>query len=232
MTDRQENKYSMYLAVQKACNNNSSIWSGFVALANAFSDFEAIMQQIEDARLIQEGNITGVAENKQKEEDEMIDKTIEVASAVFAYASDIGDNELRVKVGYSPSKLRRSRDTILKDRCQLVHDEANNVVAALGDYGIVAADLTDLQNEINDYTDIIAMPRTAIGTRATATAQLVIFFRQGDGILKNRVDKLMEKYPKVEKVFYRSYHNARVIVDLGVRKEKEDIVGIDDVGIH
>lgn len=223
MTDRQENKRSMYLAVQRVCNRHNNIWSGLGAFVTAFGDFEGIIQQIGDARLIQEGQTVGIAENKQKEEDEMIDKTIEVGSAVFAYASDIGDNELREKIDYSPSSLRRSRDTVLKDRCQLVHDEANNVIANLSDYGIVAADLTDLQNAIDNYVDIIAKPRTAIGTRATATTQLVDLFKQGDGVLNDRMDRLVEQYKKDEQKFYREYKNARIIVDLGKRFEREEI---------
>lgn len=223
MTDRQENKRSMYLAVQRVCNRHNSVWSGLGAFVTAFGDFEGIIQQIEDARLIQEGQTTGITENKQKEEDEMIDKTIEVGSAVFAYASDTGNNELKEKVDYSPSALMRSRDTILRDRCKLVHDETEKIISELGDYGIVETDLTELQKEIDDYTEIIAKPRTAIGTRATATTQLVELFKQGDNDLNDRMDRLVEQYKKDEKKFYREYRNARIIVDLGKRFEREEI---------
>ena len=223
MNDRQENKLSMYLAVQKVCNQNNSVWSGLGAFVTAFGDYEGIIQKIRDARLIQEGQTVGISENKQKDEDEMIDKTIEIGSAVFAYASDISNNELREKIDYSPSSLRRARDTILKDRCQLVHDEANNVIANLSDYGIAAADLTDLQNAIDNYVDIIAKPRTAIGTRATATTQIVDLLKLGDNVLNDRMDRLVEQYKKDEQKFYRGYRNARIIVDLGKRFEREAI---------
>ncbi|MBI9038529.1 MAG: hypothetical protein JEY97_10380 [Bacteroidales bacterium] len=217
MTDRQENKFSMYLAVQIVCNNFGIIWGEFIAFVKAFGDLQAIISQITETRLIQEGNTKGVAENKQKEEDEMINKTVSIASAVFAYASEIGDNELREKINYSPSKLKFSRDTILRDRCQLVHEEASKVIDNLGDYGILAADLVELQKEIDDYAAIIAKPRTAIATRATATAHLIELFKQGDEILYDRLDKLMEQYKSNNPDFYVNYKNARSIVDLGVR---------------
>jgi len=185
-----------------------------------FGDFQAIISQIMETRLIQEGKTTGVAENKQKEEDEMINKTVSIASAVFAYASVIGDNELKEKINYSPSKLRKSRDTILRDRCQLVHEETSKVIDDLGDYGILAADLEELQQEIDDYAAIIALPRTAIGTRATATAQLIELFKQGDDVLNSRLDKLTEQYKSNNPDFYISYKNARSIIDLGVRHEE------------
>jgi hypothetical protein len=220
MTDRQENKMSMYLAVQIVCNSFGIVWSEFVAYVKTFGDFQAIISQIMETRLIQEGKTTGVAENKQKEEDEMINKTVSIASAVFAYASVIGDNELKEKINYSPSKLRKSRDTILRDRCQLVHEETSKVIDDLGDYGILAADLEELQQEIDDYAAIIALPRTAIGTRATATAQLIELFKQGDDVLNSRLDKLTEQYKSNNPDFYISYKNARSIIDLGVRHEE------------
>ena len=220
MTDRQENKFSMYLAVRIVCNSYGIVWSEFVAYVKTFGDFETIISQIMETRLIQEGKTTGVAENKQKEEDEMINKTVSIASAVFAYASVIGDNELKEKINYSPSKLRKSRDTILRDRCQLVHEETSKVIDDLGDYGILAADLEELQQEIDDYAAIIALPRTAIGTRATATAQLIELFKQGDDVLNSRLDKLTEQYKSNNPDFYISYKNARSIIDLGVRHEE------------
>ena len=222
MTDKQENKRSMYIAVQKVCNANNSVWSGLPAFVTAFGEYETTIADIDTQRQIQEGKTTGITENKQKEEDEMIQITLEIAAAVYAYASKINDNELRDKVSYSPSDLRNSRDTILKDICQVIHDEANNVIANLADYGKTPADLTQQQSEIDDYAAILAKPRTAIGTRATATSKLVELFQQGDDLLKNQLDKLMVNYQTSEPKFYSQYQNARIIVDLGRRSRGND----------
>jgi len=147
----------------------------------------------------------------------MIQATVEIAAAVFAYASKINDNELKQKVNYTPSDLRNSRDTILKDICQTIHNEANAVVANLADYGKTPADLAQQQQEIDDFAAILAKPRTAIGTRATATTRLVALFQQGDDLLKNQLDKLMVNYQTSEPKFHNQYQNARIIIDLGRR---------------
>ncbi len=219
MTDKQDNKRSMYIAVQRVCNSNNSIWSGLPAFVRVFGDFETTVANIDAQSQVQEGKTTGITENKQKEEDEMIQITLEIAAAVYAYASLNGDNELRDKVSYSPTHLRRSRDNILKDICQVIHDEANKVITNLTDYGKTPADLTQMQKEIDDYAAILAKPRTAIGTRATATTHLVELFTQGDDILKSRLDKLMLSYQNTEPVFYQTYQNVRNIVDLGARRQ-------------
>ena len=221
MTDGQDNKRSMYIAVQRVCNSNNSTWSGLPAFVNAFGNFENAIAGIDTQRQIQEGRTTGITENKQKEEDEMIQITLEIAAAVYAYASIIGDNELRDKVSYSPSYLRNSRDNTLKDISQVIHDEADKVIANLADYGKTPADLAQLQKEIDDFAAILAKPRTAIGTRSTATTRLVELFQQGDDLLKNQLDKLMISYQNSEPVFYQTYQNGRIIVDLGVRRKTE-----------
>lgn len=221
MTDNQENKRSMNIAVQKVCKKFKSIWSGIPAFVKAFADFETNIDDIETQRLIQEGKITGIATNKQKEEDEMIQLTIEIVGAVYAYAAENEDNELMEKVNYSPNGLSKERDTVLKDICQLIHNEAKNVVTNLADYDKTPADLNQLQKEINDFKDILTKPRTAIVTRSTATSQLVVLTKISDNILKTRMDKLMESSKTKERKFYMAYKSARIIVDLGVRHKQK-----------
>lgn len=215
MTNYQENKRSMYLAIQNVCNANKTIWSGLPAFVETFTNFENIITDINIQRQIQEGKTIGVTENKQKEKDEMIQKTIEIASVVYAYAAKIKDNELRQKVNYSPSTLQDKRDTELKDICQLIHDEANTVISYIADYGKSSADLVKLQKEINDYTDILAKPRTAVGTKATATTKLVELFQNSDDLLNNQIDKLIISYQNTSPKFYQQYQSARIIINLG-----------------
>lgn len=205
----------MYLAVQNVCNANNTLWNAMPAFVQAFTDFGTTLADIGAQTQIQEGKTTGITQNKQQEEDEMIQATIEIAAAVYAYASRIGDNNLRTRVSYSPSQLRDMRDTTLRDTCQNIHDTAATIIADLADYGKTPADLDQQQQEINDYAAILAEPRTAIGTRATATARLTELFQQADDLLKNQIDKLMLTWQNTQNQFYKQYQNARIIIDLG-----------------
>ena len=221
MTDEQENKLSMGLAVQKVVNQNNGIWSGLPAFVTAFSDYEAIITDIQNNRVVQEMDTKGVTLDKGSAEAVLIEKTLVVSTGVYAYAVAVNNNTLKAKVNYSPSALRRSRDTILRDICQLIHDEANAVILDLADYGILPADLTDLQNKIGAYNNAIAAPREAITDRSRATEELKEFFKLMDVVLNDRVDKLMEQFKKDNPKFHRQYFNARIIVDLGVRHGEE-----------
>jgi hypothetical protein len=214
MTDRQENKISMYFVVEDVCKKSESVWSEMHAFEEAFGLFTECIGEIKETRLIQEGKITGIAETKRKTEKKLIDLAVSIGSAIFAYSNVVGNIELKEKIYYSPSELRNSRDTILRDRCQLIHNEANKYIDSVADYGVSAEGLEEFQILINDFAGLIAKPRNAIGKRVASTARLVELFKQGDDILYNRMDKLAEMFRVSNKDFYLSYKNARIIVDM------------------
>lgn len=215
MFNAQENKRSMYITIKDVLSKSKQIWNSLPAFQEAVNEFETTIANIDIQRLIQEGKTTGISEDKQKLSTEMMQLTNEFASTIFAYASKTGNNELMKKVSYSPSKLTNARDTILKDICQLVHSEATNIIAQLADYGKTQADLEKLSKAIDNFNTILAKPRTAIALRKTATTKLVELFKNGDNILKNRLDKLVENFQQSQPKFYKEYKTARIIINTG-----------------
>lgn len=222
MKNVQENKLSMYYAVQKVCSTGSPIWTGLPGFVTAFNGFELNIGKIKDAIEVQETKIKGVAEKKEQLEDKMIDKALEVAHAVFAYATDQEDLTLRGKMNFTRSEFKRTRDSIIIEKCRLIHDEANAVISSLASYGIISATLTDLTTRINNFVGYVAAPRTSITQRKGATMELVELFNECDLILKSKLDKLMEQFKTTQPKFYKHYFNARIIIDLGTRFEKEE----------
>jgi len=222
MTNKQENKNSMYQAVIRKCQKFESLWIDIPAFEPALNEFKAAFTAIQTANEHQMVRITGIAEAKQKEEDEMIAKTLELSSAVFAYASITNNFELKRMVDFSPSSLKRMSDTELKSMCKLVSKAAISVAKALENYGISATDIEDLDKEIMDYENMIAEPREAVTTRAKATAQLAELFPIADTILKEQLDKLMMIFKAKHPDFYTEYFNSRKIIDLGVRHQSSD----------
>jgi hypothetical protein len=220
MRAKQENKLSMYYAVQKVCKANNLVWNGLPAFVTAFGDYETNIGKIEDALGAQEKNITGVSQDKDAIEDSMIDKALEVANAVFAYASDKGDFTLKGKVDFSRSDLKQVRDSFAMQRCQIIKDEATLIVAALASYGVTANDLKTLQTRIDAFGGILAAPRTAITERKGATDEIGKLLRKVDGILTNKLDKLVEKFKVPSPEFYRLFFDARKIVNIGTRHEE------------
>lgn len=224
MKNAQENKLSMYYAVQKVCNTASPIWSGLPGFVTAFNGFETNIIKIKSAIEVQETKLKGIALKKEQLEDLMIDKALEVAHAVFAYATDQLDLALKEKMNFTRSEFKRTRDSVIIEKCQLIHDEASAIVGSLASYGITPATLTMLSTRINDFSGNVAAPRTSITERKGATMELVELFNESDLILKSKLDKLMEQFKTTQPKFYNQYFNARIIIDLGTRFDKEEEV--------
>ena len=94
MNQTLENKLSMYLAVQKVCADNNSIWSGIVACATAITDLQNKVNEIVTVRQVQESNPTGITQDKQVKRDVMIEQAMFVKGAVQAYSTNTSNNEL------------------------------------------------------------------------------------------------------------------------------------------
>jgi hypothetical protein len=215
MTDRQENKRSMYLSVRKVVNDFTAAWSGLPAFVNANGEFNSGLDELDMTRLIQESATEGVTQDKQQAKDEVVTMAIKVGSATYAYATVTENLTLQALVGYTKSELDKSRDTVLIDKLQIIYGAGNDNVANLADYGILPADITAFDGLIAAYVDQVQNPRVAIGDGAAATDHLVEVIEKIDGILKKKMDKLMEVLKNSNGEFYVKYRKARIIVDLG-----------------
>lgn len=217
MTHIQENKNSMFYAVIRKCLKFESVWRSIPAFEAAFDEFNFLFKAIQAANENQLRSITGITDAKQKEEDEMIARTLEVASSVYAFARLAENHELKRMVDFSPSTLKNMSDTELRSMCSMVSRTATSVLVELKDYGTTVADINILEKEIEDYGNIIMEPRKALSTRAKATAHMVDLFPKADRILKERMDKILMLFKAKQPDFYAEYFNARRINYLGMR---------------
>lgn len=214
MNQFQENRLSMFYAVQQTMVDNNAVWSGTLAIVTAKAEFDGQVKGLEDALEIQVRDIRGHAVDKGNAEEAMIGETLDVAGKVMAYAVANSDEALAEAMNISPSELRRYRDSIVAQRCQDVHDAANGVLASLVAYGVDAAKLAAFQALIDAYLALNTAPRLAITTRKNATAAIELLMSDTLDLLHRQMDPLMQGYAITNPSFYRLYTDARVIVDL------------------
>lgn len=223
MKKHDNNLLSMNYAVQKVVNDNRPVWNGLSAFAAAFTEFETIIGRTGAAIEKQNKSISGVTEDKNAVRAALIDKALEVGGAVHAFASDSGNNALRSSVSFSRSKLIYERAAETLQQCQLIFDQANSVIAQLASYGVDAGSLSDFEAKLAAFAAMIPSTRTAITERKGATDDISKLLKRSAAVLKNKIDKLMEQFKSASPEFYRQYHDARMIVDIGLRhKEKPD----------
>ena len=191
MNDKQENTLTMFLEVQKFCDEKIAIWGTNVPFKDAYKLFSDQIPVIRAYALLQEIDRKGLAEAKLDKEKLLVKSAIPVSKAVIAYANKVNNPELRQAVDYSKTTLEQSRDTILAGRVQIIHDKANEFIADLAPYGITPVLITTLDTYNSDYQNSIPAPREGIVERKTATENLDASIKATREILKDQLDNLI-----------------------------------------
>jgi hypothetical protein len=131
-----------------------------------------------------------------------------------AYATNSNNAVLLAETSYTESDLKRSPDTVLKDRCQVIYDRANSNLTALSTYGVTAAILTNLSTAITNFNTAIPKPRIGIADKKLATVQLATLFDTLDSNFA-KIDVLVEMVKVSQVNFYNEYKSLRKIIDTG-----------------
>jgi hypothetical protein len=215
MTSEQESRFSMQLVARDFLTANATITATLPSYAGFFTAVTTGITQIQSIREQQEFDKTGIAVNKTQLKTNLIALSIDVSRKVVAYATIVNNAVLLKEVKYTESELKKSADTILKDRCQVIYDRANANLAALATYGVTAAILTNLLNALNSYNTSIPKPRLGIADKKLATEQLAILLKSVDDNLA-KIDALVEIVRVTQANFYSEYKNARKVVETGV----------------
>ena len=217
MNQYQEARLSSAYAIRQVLDQNSATWNTIPALVAAKNELDANIKSIEDALSLQLRDITGHTEAKAVAKEEMIGQTVLVAGGVMAWAVSTGNEGLAEEMNIFPSELNKYRDSEVAQRCQHVADSANTNIASLGDYGVMAADVTELQSRIDAYLVLVQQPRNVITARKGATSEIGLLVRDTQKMLSRRMDMLMRRFVASAPEFYRQYTNARIIIDRGGR---------------
>ena len=220
MNNLQENRMTMYVNVQKVTNFHKEVWQDHQAFVKFFSNFEDQIDRIRETAVIQEGHITGVTKDKEKVQNYVAGKAIKIAQAVYAFASFTGNNKLKDRVSYSPTMLKYSRDSVIVNMLNVILSAGKQNLSELEMYGVAQADIDELETLIDNIANTLEDPRQAITNRARATDELKKNFREVQKTLKEQLDKLMIQFKDTSYAFYKQYHNARKIIDLGIRHRK------------
>ena len=213
MNSKQESKLNMYHSVQKFATDNVSIVATVPAFQNAFDDFKDKVLEIGNTQQRMLHSSKGYTDGKMQARNAMENLTDQAAAALFSFASEQGDLELKGEVKFTPTELTRKRDEEIGAVATKVYDLANANLAALADYGIDANFLSIFLAAINLYASKVNAPRTVITQKSAAAATLISLFDECDQILKDRMDTAAKKFRETEPEFYQTYRNNRKILD-------------------
>lgn len=213
MNARQEAKLMMYRAVEKHCDDNSSIISAVLAFQTAFNSFKTKIADIVSTTQLKDLSLAGITADKGNSKQTLAQIAADIAGFIYAYASITDNNALKQEVNFNVSKLIQTRDDQLAPRCQNIHAKGVANLDALKDYGVTTAKLTELQTAIDNYSANTPKPRTALSQRKTLQSNLARLFKEADTILVEQMDKLVGAFRSANPDFVTAYESNRIIVD-------------------
>lgn len=214
MTNYQEGYERMSLSSVSLLNANAAITATLPGFAGYFTAIQAIHTQIQAAEVQQEADKSGDTTAKKQLRATLIAQAIDVGRRAVAYATNVNNSSLLALVDYKESDLKKSSDEKLVSSCQVIRDNANTHITALGAYGVTAAILTNLQASITNFNNTI--PKVRIGTTSSGQATKLL-----DGLFKaltmnwEKIDVLVEMIKTSQPNFYSEYKKVRKVIITG-----------------
>lgn len=212
MTQDQENTTSMFETTIAFLDQNNAVWNARPAFAAAVAEAKSGVAAIRSTAASQEAPTTGITDEKGQARNDLEDKTQEIADQLAALAAKTGDVALAAQVQVTRSSLDQEQDDNLVQIAGRVRDAAQANAAALEEYGVTAAEVTDLTDAITTFSGMKTAPRTAAAARTAATESVANLVRTTRSLFRNQLDKLITPFRKSNPEFYNGYFAARVIV--------------------
>jgi hypothetical protein len=222
MTDRQENKFTMYEAVSNLLDANTAKTASMPAFATALNSFKDAMAAISEKNIQKNTATSGRTATKNQQQSALIEAAVPVAGALYALGSATEDPRLQALGNVKKGYLSNLRDTELTDAVTNIKNLADGYSAQLADYGITVAVISALDTKLTAYSSALGTKESSVSTRVAAGKVLDDIFADADSLLKDQLDRMMEMFAPTDQQFYLEYKNAREIRDLGRRPDDDD----------
>ena len=215
MNDRESFAIDMFDVVKKICTENMVELSAYVPFNAVYADFEALLAELQDARLAQYDLSKGLTTSKQKRRVELEKATFVLSSKLCMYAKmeDIAELERRSK--YSPSKLKLAMEKELGGICHQLMKDANAHLPGLAPFGVDAAWMLAYEARVDAFMSLVGAPKSAIADTKKATADIKRLIPAISDLLRHRLDLIMSHFYETNNYLYGIYKAGRKIVQQG-----------------
>jgi len=214
MKTKQENRFSMYLAVVDFCEKNTSVTTILPNFSINLSKLKTTCEQIHVIVEVQAADTSGTTSGKNDSRENLIVLGADTSRKLVAYATLVKNQKLLKEIKYTESDLRHLPDTTLANVVKLIYDRAQTHLASLASYQITAETQAALLQAIDNYKMALPAPRVEKVSQVQATKQLAALFATGDEALA-AMDVVVEIVRLTEPDFYAGYKSVRKIIESG-----------------
>lgn len=213
MNQDQINITGMHSTVASYMTKNQAIWVGNKAVGGSMTQLTANNGVIAQKRDVQETSTEGQAALALQAKTALEEKILEIGDQIYALAVKNNDVVTQAQSHFTLSSL----DGMDPDKLQQTGKDVSALttanLTALADYGVVAADVTELGQLTDDFGAKKKALQTAKSTRSGQTKTLPQAISDNQSLLRKQLDKQITKFKKTNPDFYAGYLTARVIAN-------------------
>ena len=213
MNKDREAKLGMYDNVIEGCDQDPLIPPLVPAFSTAYGTFKTKVAQIHNTAIILDQNIRGAAIDKGDAKENAAHAFADAADSITAYAASVNNNTLKESVHYSFRSLMRLADEEFQSACGTILQAATDNAAALIPFGIIAATITALQDDLDDWNSAKPGPTNKKSNRKTADIAIDTQFDEADELLKEQLDNAIAPFRTSHPDFYNRYFENRKIIN-------------------
>lgn len=230
MDKRTDSRIEAMFQTLDCLKTNTTIWSTMTPFSKAFHNLNNIKDDIVGKCIAASLTSMGLSMDKKLRETTMISNALKVGSAVYEFADDADDNELKQKVDFKRWQLIKMSDLEKETVCREIYITASACIADMGtDYIFDQADLVDFDKSINDYALYITKPRQAIVSSSSAKTEVREMIKQGY-LIMSKLDRLMVHFETTQPQFHETYFKSRNIILKGSSSKTDNNTTDDNAG--
>ncbi len=212
MNKEQGNYYQMHLNVQGYMDEQTIVWSKIPRIVSYKTDFDALLTRITEVGELSKSTVA-VTERKSQLKRAIGAKLAMLSGAIQAFAYEKDDMDLVKKVSITKSVIEKMKDQEIDATVKSILNPIQENLTELADFGVREEMATELHTTLDDFNALIGKPRAIMNNKYVALDTLEQLFNEVNGLLINKLDKLMLMFKETENGFYDGYERSRVIVD-------------------
>lgn len=222
MDKYQLSRNKMINTVSFVLNHYTEIVDETPGLKSLKTDLDNLRSEVDTHTQGQDDTGEEITINKNSLRKELNTSFRKVSSALVAYSvitQDPHEIALGIKHEYTDTDISKMLENDIVIKSYILYSDALPLGAKLTPFAQVS-DIALLKTQADDYAYMLPQKRVKIVLSSLSTSNLKEAIDKIIELLENKIDKLVEGLRFIKPEFYKTYKNARIILDPAYRKRE------------
>lgn len=215
MNDSQINKLRSFDTVAGVMSDEKVVLEKYSPIKNMWSQISNKLVEVKKVAAEQKTETKGITIDKDTAKRLMVNKTVKLAGCAFSYAIKNQNNELAQICNFTSGKMLKMSEQAAISVATGIYNRIEPIIDQLQDEMALPEDLVALKESIDLFSASREKKGSAKTSKKVNTQLLDQMIKEVSLLLKNHMDRYVNKVSDDEPVFYSRYFAARIIQDLG-----------------